>query len=159
MNAQIEVAPGPEVAGEPCGDLVVRRSDALVATEVTPDEVPAMIDELPLVALLGARASGTTRVRGAEELRVKESDRIAAVVRAMRAMGVAAEEHPDGFSVTGGGEIPGGEMDAGHDHRFAMLGAIAGMASRNGVAISGFDVAAVSYPAFLADVAVLGAVW
>jgi 3-phosphoshikimate 1-carboxyvinyltransferase len=159
MNAQIEVVPGPEVAGEPCGDLVVRRSDALVATEVTPDEVPAMIDELPLVALLGARASGTTRVRGAEELRVKESDRIAAVVRAMRAMGVAAEEHPDGFSVTGGGEIPGGEMDAGHDHRFAMLGAIAGMASRNGVAISGFDVAAVSYPAFLADVAVLGAVW
>jgi len=147
------------VAGEPCGDLIVRRSDELVATEVAPDEVPAMIDELPLIALLAARARGTTRVRGAAELRVKESDRIAAVVRAMRSMGVVAEEFPDGFSVTGGAAIPGGDMDAGHDHRFAMLGAIAGMASRDGVEISGFDVAAVSYPEFLADVAVLGAVW
>lgn len=158
MGVDIEVIPGPEVAGEPAGELVVRRTDDLRATEVAPAEVPAMIDELPLVGLLAARAHGTTRVRGAEELRVKESDRIAAVVRALRGMGVDAEELPDGFAVTGGPEIPGGTMDAGHDHRFAMLGAVAGLASRDGVRVAGFEVAAVSYPRFAADLAALGAV-
>lgn len=158
MGADIRIIPGPDVAGEPAGELIVRRSDDLAATEVAPDEVPSMIDELPLVGLLAARARGTTVVRGAEELRVKESDRIAAVVRALRGMGVQAQERPDGFTVTGGGTIPGGSMDAGHDHRFAMLGAVAGLASVSGVRVAGFEVAAVSYPGFAADLAALGAV-
>lgn len=156
MGAGVEVARSADVAGEPCGDLIVRRADRLVATDVAPDEVPAMIDELPLVGLLGAFASGTTTVRGAEELRVKESDRIAAVVRALRAMGADAQEHPDGFSVTGSGRLPGGRIDAGHDHRFAMLGAIAGLASRDGVQVEGFEAAAVSYPGFVSDLRALG---
>lgn len=157
MGVDIDVTEGPEVAGEPAGEIVVRRTDALEATEVAPEEVPAMIDELPLVGLLAARARGTTRVRGAEELRVKESDRIAAVVRALRGMGVRAEELPDGFAVTGGPSIPGGSMTAGHDHRFAMLGAVAGLASHDGVSVAGFEAAAVSYPGFAADLRALGA--
>jgi 3-phosphoshikimate 1-carboxyvinyltransferase len=157
MGAEIEVIAGPDIAGEPAGDIVVRRTDRLEATEVAPEEVPAMIDELPLVGLLGARARGTTSVRGAAELRVKESDRIAAVVRALRGMGVNAQELPDGFAVIGGPAIAGGSMHAGHDHRFAMLGAVAGLASRDGVSVAGFEAAAVSYPGFAADLKALGA--
>lgn len=157
MGVDLEVIAGPEVAGEPAGEIVVRRTDALEATEVAPEEVPSMIDELPLVGLLAARARGTTQVRGAAELRVKESDRIAAVVRALRGMGVDADELPDGFTVTGGPAIAGGSMDAGHDHRLAMLGAVAGLASRDGVRVAGFEAAAVSYPGFAADLRALGA--
>ena len=157
MGVEVQVTVGPDVAGEPCGEIVVRRTDGVNATEIAPEEVPSMIDELPLVGLLAAVARGTTTVRGAQELRVKESDRIIAVVRALRGMGVQAEELPDGFSVTGGTHIPGGSMDAGHDHRFAMLGAIAGLASRDGVIVAGFEAAAVSYPGFAADLRALGA--
>jgi 3-phosphoshikimate 1-carboxyvinyltransferase len=120
--------------------------------------VPAMIDELPLVGLLGAMATGTTVVRGASELRVKESDRIAAVVRALRALGVRARERDDGFEVAGTGRLPGGEMDAAGDHRLAMLGAVAGLASLDGVGVEGFEAVGVSYPGFARDLAGLGAV-
>ncbi len=158
MGADITVEQGPPVAGEPSGTIVVRRADRLHATEVSPEEVPGMIDELPLVALLGAVAGGTTVVRGAQELRVKESDRITAVVDAMRGMGVRAEEREDGFAVTGGGSIPGGEMEARHDHRLAMLGAVAGLASADGVSVHGFEAVQVSYPGFAADLRALGGV-
>jgi 3-phosphoshikimate 1-carboxyvinyltransferase len=157
MGADVRVEEGPPVAGEPCGTLVVRRSGGLRATEVAPEEVPAAIDELPLIGLLGALAAGTTVVRGAGELRVKESDRIAAVVGALRALGVRAEERPDGFAVTGGRVLPGGEMHSGGDHRLAMLGAVAGLASADGVAVGGFEASTVSYPGFARDLAALGA--
>jgi 3-phosphoshikimate 1-carboxyvinyltransferase len=158
MGADVRIEPGPDVAGEPCGDLVVRRAGTLHATEIGPDEVPRLIDELPIVGLLAAFAAGTTVVRGAEELRVKESDRISTVVAALRALGVRADERPDGFEVTGAPRLVGGEVDAHGDHRLAMLGAIAGLVSTDGVAVSGFEVAAVSYPGFTADLAALGAV-
>jgi 3-phosphoshikimate 1-carboxyvinyltransferase len=156
MGARVAVEPGPDVAGEPAGDLVVRRAGTLQATEVAPEEVPALIDELPLVGLLGALAAGTTVVRGAQELRVKESDRIATVVGALRALGVRAEEREDGFAVTGAPRLRGGAVDAGGDHRLAMLGAVAGLVSDEGVTVTGFDAAAVSYPGFAADVAAIG---
>jgi 3-phosphoshikimate 1-carboxyvinyltransferase len=158
MGAAVREEPGDAVAGEPCGTLVVGRAGGLRATEVPPDEVPAMIDELPLVGLLGAMATGTTVVRGASELRVKESDRIAAVVRALRALGVRARERDDGFEVAGTGRLPGGEMDAAGDHRLAMLGAVAGLASLDGVGVEGFEAVGVSYPGFARDLAGLGAV-
>jgi 3-phosphoshikimate 1-carboxyvinyltransferase len=125
---------------------------------VTPEEVPGLIDELPLVGLLGAFASGATVVRGAQELRVKESDRIGAVCTALRALGVRADEREDGFTVYGTGRVIGGEVDSVGDHRLAMLGAIAGLASVEGVAVSGFEAAAVSYPGFARDIAALGGV-
>jgi len=146
------------MAGEPCADLVVRRADGLRATEIAPEEVPGLIDELPLVGLLGAFAQGVTVVRGAQELRVKESDRISSVCDALRALGVRADEHDDGFSVHGAGRVVGGAVDSVGDHRLAMLGAIAGLASDEGVAVSGFEVAKVSYPGFARDLAALGGV-
>ena len=103
------------------------------------------------MGLLGAFAAGTTVVRGAEELRVKESDRIAAVVGALRALGVRAEERPDGFAVTGAGRAAwAGAVEPRGDHRLAMLGAIAGLVSGEGVCVEGFEAAAVSYPGFAA---------
>jgi 3-phosphoshikimate 1-carboxyvinyltransferase len=155
MGVCVRVEPGPDVAGEPAGDLVVERAGALQAVEVAPEEVPSLIDELPLVGLLGAFAAGTTVVRGAAELRVKESDRIASVVAALRALGARAEEREDGFAVTGSGRIAGGTVDSGGDHRLAMVGAVAGLASADGVAIEGFAAADVSYPGFARDLAAL----
>ena len=157
MGVEIGEEHLPPVAGEPCGDLVVRRTGGLSATEVAPEEVPSMIDELPLVGVLGAMASGTTVVRGAAELRVKESDRIATVVAALCALGADARELDDGFEVTGTGRLAGGAMESHGDHRLAMLGAVAGLASEEGVVIGGFDAVAVSYPRFARDLAGLGA--
>ena len=158
MGADVQVLERPDTAGEPTGDLIVARADRLLATEISPQEVPALIDELPLVGLLGAFATGVTVVRGAQELRLKESDRIAAVCQALRALGVRADEQGDGFSVHGAGGLVGGEIDSHGDHRLAMFGAIAGLASSEGVSIRGFEAAAVSYPGFGRDLAALGAI-
>jgi 3-phosphoshikimate 1-carboxyvinyltransferase len=116
---------------------------------VEPDEVPLAIDELTLVALLGAHAEGETVVRGAQELRLKESDRIAGVVEGLRGLGADIEATQDGFVVRGDGSpLRGGTIDAKGDHRMAMLGAVAGLASVEGVEVVGMDAAAVSYPGF-----------
>jgi 3-phosphoshikimate 1-carboxyvinyltransferase len=138
-------------AEEPVGDLDVR-SGTLEATTVVPEEVPLAIDELPLVALLGCFAEGETVVRGAGELRLKESDRIATVVDGLRGLGADIEATPDGFVVRGGGGLRGGVLDAHGDHRLALLGAVAGLASREGVEVIGMDAAAVSYPGFADDI-------
>ncbi|MEA2449776.1 MAG: 3-phosphoshikimate 1-carboxyvinyltransferase [Thermoleophilaceae bacterium] len=138
-------------AEEPIGELDVAQAP-LVGTTIEAHEVPLAIDELPLVALLGCFAEGETVVRGAGELRLKESDRIAGVVDGLRALGADIEATPDGFVVQGGGGIEGGSIDALGDHRLAMLGAVAGLASRSGVEVVGMEAAAVSYPGFEADV-------
>jgi 3-phosphoshikimate 1-carboxyvinyltransferase len=138
--------PGPE----PEATLQVR-SSVLTGTTVSGDEVPAAIDELPLVALLGCFAEGETIVGGAEELRHKESDRIAAVVEGLAGLGAEIEARPDGFAVRGSGGLRGGRFDARGDHRLAMLGAVAGLASRDGVEVDGFDSVAASYPGFERD--------
>jgi 3-phosphoshikimate 1-carboxyvinyltransferase len=115
--------------------------------------VPLAIDELPLVALLGCFADGETVVRGAQELRVKESDRITAVVEGLRGLGASIEATSDGFVVVGSGGLRGGTLDARGDHRLAMMGAVAGMASSAGVSVVGMDAADVSYPRFTDDFA------
>jgi 3-phosphoshikimate 1-carboxyvinyltransferase len=139
---------------EPVGDVDVAASP-LVGTTVGAEEVPLAIDELPLVALLGCFAEGSTVVRGAAELRLKESDRIAGVVDGLRALGAAIEATDDGFVVSGAGGLEGGVLDAAGDHRMAMLGAVAGLASRSGVEVVGMDAAAVSYPRFEDDLRTL----
>jgi 3-phosphoshikimate 1-carboxyvinyltransferase len=147
--------PGAEAEEEPAGELDVA-SAPLEGTVVEPHEVPAAIDELTLVALLGAFADGETVVRGAGELRLKESDRIAGVVEGLRALGADIASTEDGFVVHGDGSpLPGGTIDARGDHRMAMLGAVAGLASSGGVEVLGMDAAAVSYPAFERDLAAL----
>jgi 3-phosphoshikimate 1-carboxyvinyltransferase len=135
---------------EPVSDLDVAHG-ALEGTVVEAEEVPLAIDELPLVALLGCFAEGETVVKGAQELRVKESDRIAGVVEGLRGLGADIDATDDGFAVRGRGGLRGGAIDARGDHRMAMMGAIAGLASREGVEVIGMDAAAVSYPGFVED--------
>jgi 3-phosphoshikimate 1-carboxyvinyltransferase len=154
MGAAIEVQEGIPSAGEPQG-VVDARHSKLHGTRVAAGEVPLAIDELPLVALAGSFAEGETVVTGAAELRHKESDRIATVVDAVRALGGAAETAEDGFAVRGTGGLRGGAIDSHGDHRLAMLGAVAGLASRDGVEVVGMEAAAVSYPGFEADLAAL----
>ncbi len=137
---------------EPLCELDVAHGP-LVGTRVTAGEVPLAIDELPLVALLGCFAEGETVVEGAQELRVKESDRIATVVDGLRGLGADIEATEDGFAVRGTGGLRGGTIQAHGDHRLAMLGAVAGLASREGVEVVGMEAAAVSYPGFAADLA------
>jgi 3-phosphoshikimate 1-carboxyvinyltransferase len=147
--------PGTDTDEEPVGELDVA-SGSLEATVVEADEVPLAIDELTLVALLGAHAEGETVVRGAEELRLKESDRIAGVVDGLRGLGADIEATPDGFVVRGDGSpLRGGTIQANGDHRMAMLGAVAGLASTQGVEVVGMEAAAVSYPGFEQDLRTL----
>jgi 3-phosphoshikimate 1-carboxyvinyltransferase len=156
MGGAVEVENRRMTGMEPVAELVVRHAP-LRATSVEAEEVPLLIDELPLVALLGAFAEGTTTVSGAAELRHKESDRIATVVGGLRELGARIEARPDGFEVDGSGGLHGGTLFAARDHRLAMLGAVAGLASRDGVEIRGAESAAVSYPGFFDDLALLTA--
>lgn len=154
MGAEIEAEPEGERGGEPSGRLRARAS-GLRGTEVGGAEIPLAIDELPLVALAACFAAGETTIRDAAELRRKESDRIATVAAALTALGAEVETREDGMTIAGEGELRGGTVDSHGDHRIAMLGAIAGLASRQGVAVDGMEAAAVSYPGFEADLASL----
>ena len=150
----LEEPSGGIPAEEPVCELDICHGP-LLGTVVEPDEVPLAIDELPLVALLGCFAEGETVVRGAEELRLKESDRIATVVDGLRGLGGDLEATDDGFVVRGTGGLRGGAIESHGDHRLAMLGAVAGLASEEGVEVVGMEAAAVSYPGFEADLASL----
>jgi 3-phosphoshikimate 1-carboxyvinyltransferase len=151
MGADIEVLDTREEAGEPVGDLRVRSAD-LSGTEIGGDEVPACIDELPVLAVAAAAAHGRTTIRDAAELRVKESDRIAAVAQMLSRLGIAVVEHRDGLDIEGGRLIGDTEIDASGDHRIAMSATIAALIARSSIAIHGAEAASVSYPAFYATV-------
>lgn len=140
---------------EPQGTLVVR-GGALKGIAVGPDEVVDAIDELPLLAVLGAVAEGETAVRGAGELRLKESDRIARIVAVLRRFGAAVEELPDGFAVRGPARLGGAAVDPGADHRIAMAAAVAASLARGESRLQGEEWVGVSYPGFFADLARLG---
>lgn len=154
MGADITVERTGSSAGEELGTIEVRATD-LRSVEVGADEVPLAIDELPLVALAAIFARGTTRITGASELRVKESDRIAAVTGALGGLGARIEAVEDGMLIEGTGRISGGSVESGGDHRIAMLGAIAGLVAEEPVEVTGMDAAAVSYPRFTLDLAEL----
>ena len=148
MGANITVFNRRRIGGEPAGDLDVRPAQ-LVGTTIGAGEVPLLVDELPLFALLAVHAHGDSVLRGAAELRAKETDRIEAVVDGLRRLGAHIRATPDGFTVRGvPSRLRGGSVDARGDHRIAMLGAIAGLVSREGVEVEGAEVAAVSFPGF-----------
>ena len=154
MGAQLEVGETAPAGHEPRGTVQAVAS-RLAGTEVGGDEVPLAIDELPLVALAGCFAEGETVIRDAAELRQKESDRIAAVCEGLAALGGDVEATDDGMIVRGGGGLRGGTLDARGDHRLALLGAVAGLASAEGVTVRGFEAAKVSYPGFERDLSSL----
>jgi 3-phosphoshikimate 1-carboxyvinyltransferase len=148
MGARISLYNRGTTGGEPVADIEVEHAD-LVAAEVEPAEVPALIDELPLFALAASMAHGESRVRGARELRAKETDRIETVTNALRALGVRIAASDDGFRVRGVPSRPkGGGMESDGDHRIAILGAVAGLVSRDGVRIEGAEVVSISFPGF-----------
>ena len=148
MGARVSVFNRRRAGGEPLASVQVQAGE-LVATEISAAQVPALVDELPLVALLASHARGETVVSGARELRVKESDRIEAVTDGLRALGARIHSREDGWTVRGVPQrLRGGRIDARGDHRIAMLGAVAGLASIDGVAIKGADTAAISFPGF-----------
>jgi 3-phosphoshikimate 1-carboxyvinyltransferase len=151
MGARVALFNRRSAGGEPVADLQVAHAD-LVATTVGADEVPLLVDELPLFALAAGMAHGDSVVRGAQELRVKESDRIEAVKNVLRPLGIRIETTHDGFRVRGVPSRPqgGGVVDAASDHRIAMFAAIAGLVSREGVRIEGAESVAVSFPDFFA---------
>ncbi len=148
MGARVAVFNRRTAAGEPVADLEVTSAE-LVATEIDAAEVPRLVDELPLFALAASMAHGDSCVRGAEELRAKETDRIEAVVDGLKGLGAHVTGTRDGFRTRGVPTRPrGGKMSARGDHRIAMLAAVAGLVSRDGVEIEGADTVAISFPGF-----------
>jgi 3-phosphoshikimate 1-carboxyvinyltransferase len=148
MGARVSVYNRRSIGGEPAGDVELRASD-LVGATISAEEVPSLIDELPILAVAACHARGETVVRGAEELRAKESNRIEAVVEELRRVGGHIRATPDGFRIKGvPSRLRGGVVDSRGDHRLAMLGAVVGVASREGVDLRGAEAAATSFPEF-----------
>ena len=148
MGARVTIFHRHRSGGEPVGDLEVLSAE-LVATTVTGDEVPLLVDELPLFALAASSGHGTSRVEGARELRVKETDRIETVTASLRAVGARVTATDDGLEIRGvPARLKGGAMSSHGDHRIAMLGAVAGVVSRDGVLLGSPEAVAVSFPGF-----------
>lgn len=147
MGADITIQPTSE-EGEPYGDVIVRYTQNLKGTEVYPHEIPNLIDEIPVLAVAAAFAQGTTHIRNASELRVKESDRIATTVGNLRAMGAEVEEYEDGMAITGGHQLHGATMDSFGDHRIAMGFLMAGLQADGDTTLLNCENIATSYPSF-----------
>jgi 3-phosphoshikimate 1-carboxyvinyltransferase len=152
MGADVDVEPVDGGGGEPAGRLATGPAH-LQGTEVHGEDIPLAIDELPLIALAACYAEGETVIRDAAELRHKESDRIGAVADALNAIGGVVEPTADGMAISGMGGLRGGTIESHGDHRLAMMGAIAGLASSEGVTVRGMEAVAVSYPRFERDLA------
>jgi 3-phosphoshikimate 1-carboxyvinyltransferase len=130
---------------------VTVRGTQLAATDIEPAQIPGLVDEIPALAVAAALADGVTRIRGAGELRVKESDRIATIAQMLTAFGVPVVEHEDGLDITGGKPLQAARVDSHGDHRIAMAAAVAATAATGRTEIDGFDAVATSYPAFADD--------
>ncbi|HZR83102.1 MAG TPA: 3-phosphoshikimate 1-carboxyvinyltransferase [Candidatus Binatia bacterium] len=154
MGARISLAPRAPVGDEPVADVTVEASE-LRGTTIAGDAMLRSIDEMPVLAVAAACADGETRFRDAAELRVKESDRLAAMAAGLEALGVSVEQHPDGLTIRGRAALRGGEVESHGDHRVAMAFAIAALVARGPVTIHGARAIAVSYPEFLATLASL----
>lgn len=154
MGAAVQVEATGTSGGEPRGDVTVT-GRRLAAFDVPPEWVPRMIDEVPAWVVAATAATGTSRLRGARELRVKESDRLSALARGLSSLGVGVVERADGLEVTGG-PVEGGTIEAAGDHRIAMAFLALAQGARAPVVVGGADGIATSYPGFLADLAGLG---
>jgi 3-phosphoshikimate 1-carboxyvinyltransferase len=159
MGADIRVDAIDESGPEPIGRITARTS-ALRATSVEAAEVPNLIDELPLFMLAASKAEGVSRLRGAAELRAKESDRLSVMASMLTGLGVNINELPDGMDVLGtSNPWRTGSVAAAGDHRMAMVGSIAGLLSQDGVTVDDTDCISVSYPRFMSTLLELGAEW
>jgi 3-phosphoshikimate 1-carboxyvinyltransferase len=150
MGARIELLNGREVAGEPVGDLRVTHGP-LQAFTIGADLIPRLVDEIPVLAVAACYAEGISRVSGAEELRVKETDRLAVMARQLGAMGARIEEFADGMAIEGGVALQGADVDSETDHRVAMSLAVAAQVAHGPTQLHRPEAAAVSYPGFWED--------
>ncbi len=148
MGALLEYENHREQAGEPVADIYVKYSPDLKGIKVEKAEIPSMVDEIPLLALVATQAEGETVITGASELRVKESDRIKAVVENLKALGIEVEELPDGMVIKGKQKIKGGTVDSFKDHRIAMGFSILALISESEITIKDADCVFISYPQF-----------
>jgi 3-phosphoshikimate 1-carboxyvinyltransferase len=151
MGVLVSIEDLSDAGGEPTATIRATGTDSLRAVTVGSAEMPSMIDEIPMLACLAARADGQTVISGAGELRVKESDRIAAVVRDLRGIGVDADERPDGMVIRGSRAPLSGTVETHGDHRLAMAFGVLGAVPGNAIDIVGPECVAVSYPAFWSD--------
>lgn len=149
MGADIEIEDEKKINGEKAGTIVLRSAKRLNGISISKEMVPALIDEIPLLALVACFAEGETRITGAEELRKKESDRLHSTVEGLKKLGADVEPLPDGIIIRGGKRLKGGEVESFLDHRIAMTFAIAGLAIEDGVYVKDFECVKVSFPEFL----------
>ncbi|GBE02234.1 3-phosphoshikimate 1-carboxyvinyltransferase 1 [bacterium BMS3Bbin06] len=148
MGAGLKILNERDVSGEPVADILCSYTGLLNAVETGPEEVPAMIDEFPILAVLATQAHGTTRIRGARELRVKESDRIAVMTEELRKLGVEVKEYPDGMDINGPVRMKGAVVKSHGDHRVAMSLSIAALAAEGVTTIKGVSAVDISFPGF-----------
>jgi 3-phosphoshikimate 1-carboxyvinyltransferase len=150
MGADVRREKSAERAGEPCVDLVVR-GGKLRATDISAEEVPGLVDEVPILALAAARAEGVSRFRGLDELRHKESDRLAGIADLLTRFGAKARVEGDDLIVEGPARLQGADVDSLSDHRLAMTGFVAGFLASGETIVRGADCAEISYPSFYED--------
>jgi 3-phosphoshikimate 1-carboxyvinyltransferase len=155
MGAAVEVTEERNWGGEPVADITVR-SSRLTGAAISGQTVLSAMDEVPVLAVAAALASGQTVIRDAEELRVKESDRIATVIEGLRRMGVEVEERPDGMVIEGRGRLRSAVLESEGDHRLAMAWAVAGLVAEAETTVAGAEAVDISYPAFWRDLSSLG---
>ena len=149
MGANIEILDQKDLSGELIGNIRVRYSDNLKATEISKNEIPALIDELPIIAVLATQAEGTTVIKDAGDLRNKETDRITTTVNELKKLGADIEEREDGFVINGKTSLKGGcEVNSYKDHRLAMSFYVAGLICEKNVLIKDFDWVNISFPEF-----------
>lgn len=149
MGGEVETSNEREVSGEPSADIRVRYTDNLKGCQIGGADIPRLIDELPVIAVLASQAEGETRIKDAGDLRNKESDRITCLVKELKKIGMNIEETPDGFVVQGKTKLVGGaELETYHDHRLAMSFYIAGLICQKEILINGFEWTNISFPEF-----------
>ncbi len=156
MGGNFEILNKREISGEPVGDIKVSYCEKLKGTEILPEEVPNVIDEIPLVAVLGSIAEGKTIVKGAKELRVKESDRIKSISTELKKLGAKIEEKEDGFIVEGAKKLKGTRVNSWNDHRIAMSLVIASFIAEGETILENIECVSISFPEFFEKFEVLG---
>jgi 3-phosphoshikimate 1-carboxyvinyltransferase len=155
MGADLNLSEPREFGAEAVADVRVRYRPGLRGIDIPADWIPSLIDELPAIMALASAAEGTTRIRGAEELRVKESDRLAVMARGLAELGVSVREYPDGIDIEGG-RVDGGEVDGAGDHRCAMSFCVLGQVAEGAVIVNGASQIDTSYPEFTHHLAAVG---
>lgn len=158
MGARVEEVPTGACGAEPAGTITVGHGAGLRAVTVSAEEVPSLIDEIPVLAVVATQARGTTRLEGVGELRVKESDRLEAVTSGLRALGATVRSGPDWLEVDGPAALTGAALDSLGDHRLAMAWAVAGLSASSPVTVARWEAIDVSYPGFAADLETLAGV-